>query len=161
MVRCGIALYGLHPDVETSRLPDGFIPVLRWKAHIAQVTQLQPGDAVSYGREFLADRPMTVAVIPVGYADGFPRRPYHWGSVLVHGQPAPILGRVCMDQTIVDVTAIHAAGVPVRQGDEAILIGQQGNASLTAEEIGHRLGTINYDVVSRILARVPRLLIDE
>jgi alanine racemase len=160
MVRCGIALYGLHPDVETSRLPDGFVPALRWKAQIAQVTQLQAGDAVSYGREFVAEQPMTVAVIPVGYADGFPRRPYHWGSVLVQGQHASILGRVCMDQTIVDVTAIHAAGSPVRQGDEVTLIGRQGSASISAEEAASRLGTINYDVVSRILSRVPRLLVD-
>jgi alanine racemase len=161
MVRCGIALYGLHPDAEECRTPEGFQPALQWKAVVAQVMQLQPGDAVSYGREFVAQGPMTVAAIPVGYADGFPRRPYTWGSVLIHGQPAPILGRVCMDQTIVDVTSIVEMDLPVHQGDEVVLIGRQGTAELSADEVGRRLGTINYDVVSRILARVPRVLVDE
>lgn len=158
MVRCGITLYGLHPDADDTRLPTGFRPALQWKAQIAQVMQLQPGDSVSYGQEFVAAQSMSVAVIPVGYADGFPRRPYHWGSVLLQGRPAPILGRVCMDQTVVDVTAIVQAGQAVQQGDEVVLIGRQGDAVVTAEEVGERLHTINYDVVSRILARVPRIL---
>jgi alanine racemase len=160
MVRCGIALYGLHPDVDETRLPAGFDPAFSWKAQVAHVVNLQPGESVSYGREFIAPKPMTVAVIPVGYADGFPRRPYHWGHVLLHGAPAPILGRVCMDQTIVDVTHIHHAEHPVVQGDEVVLLGRQGNNELTADEIGRRLHTINYDVVSRILSRVPRLYQD-
>ncbi|MHC5804442.1 alanine racemase C-terminal domain-containing protein, partial [Streptococcus pyogenes] len=88
---------GLDPDVEAAPLPPEFRPALSWKAQVAQVSFLQPGDAVSYGREFVATAPMTVAVIPVGYADGFPRRPLTWGSVLIHGQNAPLLGRVCMD----------------------------------------------------------------
>ena len=159
-VRPGIALYGLHPDVDTARLPAGFQPALQWKAQVAHVLALQPGDSVSYGREFIARRPMAAAVLPVGYADGFPRRPFDWGSVLIHGQPAPLLGRVCMDQIIVDVTAQGEAGRPVRQGDEAVLIGLQGEMELTAEEIGRRLHTINYDVVSRILGRVPRVLVN-
>lgn len=156
MVRCGIALYGLDPDIDGSPLPPGFRPVLSWKAQVAQVGFLHPGDAVSYGREFVAHAPMTVAVIPVGYADGFPRRPYTWGSVLIHGEFAPILGRVCMDQCVVDVTEIDAQ-TPVRQGDEVVLIGRQGDRELSAAEVGRRLGTINYDVVSRILGRVPRI----
>jgi alanine racemase len=158
MVRCGIALYGLDPDEDETPLPAGFIPVLSWKAQVAQVRSLQPGDPVSYGREFVAQQPMTVATIPVGYADGFPRRPYTWESVLIHGQPAPILGRVCMDQCVVDVTAI-AAQHRVRQGDEVVIIGRQGMAELSAAEAGRRIGTINYDVVSRILARVPRYMV--
>jgi alanine racemase len=160
MVRCGIALYGLHPDIDGVRLPAGFRPALRWKAQVAQVSELQPGDAVSYGREFVAQGPMTVAVVPVGYADGFPRRPLTWGSVLIHGRYAPILGRVCMDQTVVDVSEIVHSGPGVRQGDEVVLIGQQAGVELGADEVGRRLGTINYDVVSRILSRVPRLLVD-
>lgn len=162
MVRCGIAIYGLHPDIEGARLPAGFRPGLSWKAEIAQVYELRPGDTVSYGREFVSDRARAVAVIPVGYADGFPRTPRHWQSVLIHGLPAPILGRVCMDQTIVDVS--EAARVaPVRQGDEVVLIGRQrgpqGEAELSAETVAARLGTINYDVVSRILPRVPRVTV--
>jgi alanine racemase len=159
MVRCGIALYGLDPDDEKTPVPYTFRPLLSWKAEIAQVTSLEPGEGVSYGLEFVAQRPSVVAVIPVGYADGFPRRPLNWGSVLVHGQAAPIVGRVCMDQTIIDVTDIAEAGGSVRQGDEVVLIGQQGSSVLTAEEVARRIGTINYDVVSRILPRVPRLMV--
>lgn len=158
MVRSGIALYGLDPDVDETPLPPGFLPVMTWKAQVAQVRELRPGDAVSYGREFIAARPMTVAVLPVGYADGFPRRPLNWDSVLIRGRAAPILGRVCMDQTIVDVTDIVAAGAPLRMGEEAVLIGRQGAAELSAAEAARRTGTINYDVTSRILARVPRVV---
>jgi len=156
MVRSGIALYGLDPDAEECPLPDGFRPALSWKAVLAQVRSLLPGEAVSYGREFIADRPMLIGVVPVGYADGFPRRPYNWGYVLVHGQPAPILGRVCMDQTMVDLGAAHLVEKEIRQGDEVVLIGRQGDRRITAEEVASRVGTNNYDIVSRILARVPR-----
>lgn len=158
MVRCGIVLYGLDPDVDDAPLPPDFRPALSWKAQIAQVRCLQPGDAVSYGREFVADRPVVTAVLPVGYADGFPRRPFHWGHVLIHGRPAPILGRVCMDQCVVDVSEI-AEHQSVRQGDEAVLIGRQQGAELSAAAVARRIGTINYDVVSRILPRVPRLIV--
>jgi alanine racemase len=160
LVRTGIALYGLHPDADETRLPIGFRPALCWKTQIAQVRQIQPGESISYGREFTAPQSMTVAVLPVGYADGFPRRPFHWGSVLIHGCLVPILGRVCMDQTVVDVTAIMVEHGAVQQGDEVILIGRQGNAELSAETVATRLGTNNYDVVSRILPRVPRLVVD-
>ena len=113
LVRSGIALYGLDPDMDQCRLPPGFQPALSWKAVVTQVADLEPGEPVSYGREYTAAAPMRVAVIPVGYADGFPRKPRTWGSVLIRGRAAPILGRVCMDQTIVDVTAIEAeTGTP-------------------------------------------------
>ncbi|MEJ5248906.1 MAG: alanine racemase [Caldilinea sp.] len=160
MVRPGIALYGLDPDAEQCPLPEGFRPALTWKTTVAQVSDLEPGEAVSYGREFIASRPMRIAALPVGYADGFPRKPQNWGSVLVHGRAAPILGRVCMDQCVVDVTAIEAECGPVRQGDEVILIGRQGGEEISAAEAGRRVGTNNYDIVSRILARVPRLYVD-
>ncbi len=159
MVRCGIALYGLHPSEETP-LPAGFKPVLSWKAQVAQVKSLEAGDAVSYGNTYVAPNRRRVAVIPVGYADGFPRSPRHWQSVLIHGQPAPILGRVCMDQTVVDVTTIVATrGEDVRMGDEVVLIGRQGSAAITAEEVAARVGTINYEVVSKLLARLPRIAV--
>ncbi len=156
-VRCGIALYGLHPSPET-RLDSGFQPVLSWKARVAQVKRLEKGAPVSYNRTYVAPAPRMVAVVPVGYADGFPRAPRTWGHVLVHGRPAPILGRVCMDQTVVDVSEHFAAGQPVARGDEVVLIGRQGDAALSAEAVAERLATINYDVVSRILPRVPRVL---
>ena len=93
-------------------------------------------------------------MLPVGYADGFRRAPRHWGEVLVGGRRAPIVGRVCMDQTMIDVTDIPG----VRQGDEVVLIGEQGSERITTEDVAERLGTINYEVASEILARVPRVV---
>ena len=159
MVRPGIAIYGLHPDPETARLPTGFRPALRWVTQVAQKQFLQPKESVSYGREFVASKPMTLAVLPVGYADGFPRKPHNWGEVLIAGQRAPILGRVCMDQTIVDITAIEMGAHKVHQGDEVVLIGRQGSAELSADDAAKQTCTNNYDVVSRILSRVPRMYV--
>ena len=151
LVRAGIAVYGLHPSPGV-RLPPDFRPALNWKTQVAQVKTLPPDSYVSYGATYKTNAAQAIAVIPVGYADGFRRGPYNWGEVLVRGRRAPIVGRVTMDQTMIDVT-----GVPgVRQGDEVVLIGQQGNDAVTAEEVAERLGTINYEVVSAILARVPR-----
>jgi len=152
MVRPGIALYGLDPSPEV-RLPVGFRPALSFKTQVAQVKVIPAGECISYGCAYITEQATRVAILPVGYADGFRRAPTNWGSVLIHGQEAPLLGRVCMDQSIVDVTHIPQ----VRAGDEVVLIGRQGNASLTAEQVAQRLGTINYEVVSEILARVPRV----
>jgi alanine racemase len=152
MVRLGIALYGLAPSTVTP-LPAGFRPALRWKTQVAQVKTLPPGSPISYGNTFRTQRETVVAVVPVGYADGFRRAPLHWGYVLVRGRRAPIVGRVTMDQTMLDVTDI--AGV--RQGDEVALIGRQGEEEITVEQIAERLGTISYEVVAEILARVPRI----
>lgn len=153
MVRLGIALYGLAPSPATP-LPAGFRPVLSWKTQVAQVKSLPPGAPVSYGNTYVTARETRVAVAPVGYADGFRRGPAHWGHVLVRGQRAPIIGRVTMDQTMLDVTDIPG----VRQGDEVVLIGRQGAAEITVEQVAERLGTINYEVVAEILARVPRVV---
>ena len=152
MVRVGIALYGLNPSSEVA-CPPGFRPALAFKTQVAQVKTVPAGSCVSYGCTYRTPRESRLAVIPVGYADGFRRAPQHWGHVLVRGQRAPIVGRVCMDQTIIDVTSIPG----VRQGDEVVLIGAQGQERITADEVAARLGTINYEVVSEILARVPRI----
>jgi Alr-MurF fusion protein len=152
MVRPGIALYGLDPSTEV-RLPSGFRPALSFKTQVAQVKDIPAGECISYGCTYVTERPTRVAVLPVGYADGFRRGPTHWGSVLIHGQEAPLLGRVCMDQCMVDVSHI----AHTRVGDEVVLIGRQGTTTLTAEKVAQRLGTINYEVVSEILARVPRV----
>lgn len=156
MVRPGIALYGLDPSPD-ARLPEGFQAALSFKTTVAQVKDIPAGECISYGCAYTTEHPTRVAVLPVGYADGFRRGPANWGSVLIHGQAAPILGRVCMDQCMVDVTAIPQT----RMGDEVVLIGSQigpgGKATLTAEQVAQRLGTINYEVVSEILARVPRV----
>lgn len=153
MVRLGIAMYGLHPSPQV-KCPADFRRALSFKTQIAQVKELKAGSYVSYGNTYQTSDEQRVAVIPVGYADGFRRAPRHWGEVLVRGRRAPIIGRVCMDQTVIDVTSIPG----VRQGDEVILIGEQGDQSITAEEVAERLGTINYEVVSEILARVPRVV---
>jgi len=152
MVRPGIALYGLDPSSEVP-LPAEFRPALSFKTQVAQVKDVPEGECISYGCTYTTDRPTRIAILPVGYADGFRRAPTNWGYVLVHEQEAPLLGRVCMDQCIIDITHIPL----VRVGDEVVLIGRQGRASLTAEQVAQRLGTINYEVVSEILARVPRV----
>ena len=151
LVRPGIAVYGLDPSPQVPCPPD-FRPALAWKTQVAQVKALPPDSFVGYGATYCTAGCERIAVIPVGYADGFRRAPHHWGEVLVRGQRAPITGRVCMDQTMINVT--HIPGV--RQGDEVVLIGCQGDDRITAEEVAARLGTINYEVVSAILARVPR-----
>lgn len=152
MVRSGIALYGLDPSPDV-RLPEGFRPALSFKTQVAQVKLIPAGECISYGCTYITERPTEIAVLPVGYADGFRRAPANWGTVLIHGQEAPLLGRVCMDQCMVDIS--HIPGV--RVGDEVVLIGRQGEAVLSAEMVAQRLGTINYEVVSEILARVPRV----
>jgi alanine racemase len=151
LFRPGIAVYGLQPSAGV-RLPEGFRPALAWKTQVAQVKELPEGSYVGYGATYRTPGLERIAVIPVGYADGFRRAPQHWGEVLVRGRRAPIVGRVCMDQAMINVTGIPG----VRQGDEVVLIGAQGEDRITAEEVAARLGTINYEVVSGILARVPR-----
>jgi alanine racemase len=152
MVRPGIAIYGLEPSSDV-RLPAGFRTALSFKTQVSQVKIIPAGECISYGCTYITEHPTRIAVLPVGYADGFRRAPKNWGSVLIHGQEAPILGRVCMDQCIVDVTHIPQT----RMGDEVVLIGRQGKAELSAEQVAERLGTINYEVVAEILARVPRV----
>lgn len=153
MVRIGIALYGLSPSAHVP-LPAGLRPALSFKCQVAQVKSLPAGSFVGYGCTFRTSRPSCIAVIPVGYADGFRRAPRTWGEVLVHGQRAPLVGRVSMDQATIDVTDIPN----VRQGDEVVLIGEQGGERITVEEVAERLGTIHYEVISEILARVPRIV---
>jgi alanine racemase len=152
MVRPGIAIYGLSPSDDV-RLPEGFDPALAFKTQVAQVKDIPAGEGVSYGATYVTTAPTRIAVLPVGYADGFRRAPANWGEVLVRGARAPLVGRVCMDQCMIDVTHIPS----VRQGDEVVLIGRQGEDELTADEVARKLGTIAYEVTSELLARVPRI----
>jgi alanine racemase len=154
LVRTGIALYGLRPG-EEAPLPEGFQPALALKTQLAQVHDLPAGEPVSYGGTWVTPGPARIGVLPIGYADGFRRTPATWGEVLVRGRRAPLVGRVCMDMTMVDVTGVPGA----RAGDEVVLIGEQGGQRITAEEVADRLGTITYEVVSQILARVPREIV--
>jgi alanine racemase len=155
LVRTGIALYGLRPSPDVP-LPEGFRPALALKTQLAQVHDLPAGEPVSYGGTWVAPRPSRIGVLPIGYADGFRRGPRTWGEVLLRGRRVPLVGRVCMDMSMVDVTDVPGA----RAGDEVVLIGsqegEQGPAQITADEVAARLGTSSYEVVSQILARIPR-----
>jgi alanine racemase len=152
MVRCGIGIYGLDPGVEAP-LPGDFRPAMSWKTVIAQVKTLPPGSFVGYNNTYQTLGEEQIAVIPVGYADGFRRAPKHWGEVLVGGEPVPIVGRVSMDQTMINVTNIPGVSI----GDEVVLIGKQGDHHISADDVAKQLGTSSYEVVSTILARVPRV----
>ncbi len=152
LVRPGVAIYGLAPSDDV-RLPPGFQPALAFKTQVAQVKDIPAGEGISYGATYVTEHTTRIAVLPVGYADGFRRAPTNWGEVLVRGLRAPLVGRVTMDQCMIDVSAIPG----VRPGDEVVLIGRQGDAEVTAETVARRLGTISYEVVAELLARVPRM----
>ena len=151
LVRPGIAVFGLPPGPDVP-VP-GLRPALAWKAQVAQVHDLAIGESVGYGHTWTADRPSRVATVPVGYADGLRRAPCTWRYVLVRGCPAPVVGRVSMDQISIDVTDV--AGT--QRGDEVVLIGRQGAEELPATLVAEWIGTSCYEVVAGILARVPRV----
>ena len=153
MVRPGIMLYGCPP--RGGRRPDDPVlrPALRLRTSITQVKDVRAGDSVSYGRTFVASRDVRIATIPIGYADGLPRLLSNRGQALVRGRRASLVGRVCMDMTMVDVTALPE----VRAGDEAVLIGRQGDEEITADEVAELAGTISYEILCRIGPRVPRI----
>ncbi len=151
MVRVGLALYGLSPS-ENVPVPPEFRPVMSWKTVIAQVKTLPPGHPVGYGNTYRTRGEERIAIVPVGYADGFRHSPEHWGKVLVHGQFVPVVGRVSMEKTAINVTDLSDVAI----GDEVVLLGRQGDAQITADDIANQLGTINYEVVTTILPRVPR-----
>jgi alanine racemase len=156
MVRCGIALYGLRPSADTE-MPLALRPAMALKSRVGRVCTLPAGWGISYGRDYVTTEPTRVALVPVGYGDGYHRLLSNRGQVLIHGQRAPMLGRVCMDQFVVDVSHIEG----VKLGDEVVLFGQQGQAALSADEVAAWAGTINYEVVTSILPRVPRIYLEE
>ncbi len=151
MVRIGIAMYGLRPSDEVE--PSVPIrPALSLKSHVARVRTLPPGSGISYGLTYVTRRETKVALVPVGYGDGYHRIVSNRGAVLIRGRRAPILGRVCMDQFVVDVS-----GIPdVQEGDEIVLIGRQGEEEITADEVARWAETINYEVVTGLLPRAAR-----
>lgn len=149
-VRTGIGLLGVVPP----NSPDpGLAPVLSLKARVVRVTELSPGEGVSYGLTWRAHRPSRVALVPVGYGDGWPRSLSNCGEVLVRGRRVPIVGRVCMDQFLVDVTEV--AGVA--PGDEVVLIGEQGGERIGAEDVAELAGSIAWEILAGLQARLPRL----
>jgi Alr-MurF fusion protein len=151
MVRVGIALYGVSP-LEDKPLPPKFQAVMTWKTVVAQVRKLTPNHPVGYGNTYRTTGEERIAILPIGFADGFRRSPNHWGEVLIHGKRAPLVGRVSMEKTAVNVTDIEGVSI----GDEVVLLGKQGEDAITAEEVAKRWGTIAYEVVTSVMARVPR-----
>ncbi len=152
MTRPGVGMYGLYPSPYVSRSLN-LRPVLSLKSRVTRLTRVAPGDSVSYGRTWRANRPSTIALVMCGYADGLPRLLSNRGSMLVRSHRVPIVGRVCMDMCMVDVTDVP----DVAQGDEVVVIGRQGKAEITAEEVAELCGTISYEILCGIAARVPRL----
>lgn len=152
MVRPGIILYGLWPSPEVERKIN-LKPAMQFKAKISFVKEVPQNISVSYGQSYFTTKPSVIATVPVGYADGWTRRLSGKVSVLVRGRPAPVIGRICMDQFMIDVTDIPN----VKTGDEVVLFG----GDLTVDEIAEKLGTINYEVVCMVGKRVPRRYISE
>ena len=151
-VRAGISIYGLYPSEEVNQLAVPITPVLTLKSHVVYVKDIGPGTSVSYGGTFTAEKPMRIATVPVGYGDGYPRSLSNKGKVLIRGRQAPILGRICMDQFMVDVTDIPG----VRAGDMVTLIGSDGGNGITMETLGELSGRFNYELACNIGKRVPR-----
>ncbi len=146
MVRCGIALYGYHPwgrSVPAKNRGVKLIPALAFSTKILQVKTLPAGTGVSYGHTFRASRPTTLAVLPVGYEDGYSRSFSNRGQVLIHGRRVPVRGRVCMNMCMVDVTGMEG----VRAGDEAVLLGHQGKEAISAEDLADWMASISYEVL--------------
>ena len=160
MIRAGIGVYGIWPSRETQLAARergrwiSLTPALTWKTRVVQIKTVQPGDYIAYGLTFQASRRMRVAILPVGYYDGYDRKLSNCGRALVGGRAVPVVGRVMMNMTVLDVT-----DTDVLPDDEVVLIGKQGRAEIHAEELAEKIGTIAYEVVSRIHPGIPRLAI--
>ena len=162
LVRAGIGIYGLWPSRETylstllghRPVPD-LRPVLTWKTRLVQIKQLPEGSYIGYGCTYRATRPIRVGVLPVGYADGYDRKLGNTAYVLIRGKRAPVIGRVCMNLTMVDISDIPQAGLE----DEVVLLGRDGEERISAETMAGWAGTINYEVVTRISPLLPRRVV--
>lgn len=157
MVRAGIQLYGLKPSVRMPVDTIFCIPAMSLKTRIVQIRQISPGESVGYGRGYVATERRTIATLPIGYADGYPRLLSGKADVLVHGNRAKLIGNICMDMCMADVSSIQ----DVQIGDEVVLFGNQCGATLPVDELAGILGTINYEIVCRIGRRVPRVYTDK
>ena len=155
LVRAGISTYGLYPSEDVKKESVPLKPAMALKSHVAFVNQIAPHIPISYGGTYVSNRNMTIATIPVGYADGYPRSLSNKGYVLIRGKKAPIVGRVCMDQFMVDVTDIEG----VCFGDTVTLIGKDGNESISVEDLGALSGRFNYEFVCDLGKRIPRVYV--
>lgn len=153
LVRGGILLYGLYPFQEESERKEQFKPALSLKTRIAHLREVETGTPISYGGTYIVNRPSIIATLPLGYADGINRLLSNRGEVLVRGKRASIIGKVCMDQLMIDVTDVEGVAI----GDEVVLIGKQGEQAISADELAEKLDTINYEVVCAVSARVLRI----
>ncbi|HHW02429.1 MAG TPA: alanine racemase [Thermoanaerobacterales bacterium] len=156
MVRPGIILYGLYPSDEVDRSKIDLKPVMSLKTRVSHVKTLGPGRAISYGGTFITKRQSIIATLPVGYADGYSRLLSSRASVVIRGQRAPVVGRICMDQCMVDVTDIKGT---VEPGENVLLFGGAGEGAVSTDEIAKHIGTINYEVVCAVSRRVPRVYV--
>lgn len=153
MVRLGISMYGLYPSAEVNTQQVRLQPVMTFKSQIVMIKKLPPHVGVSYGQTYHTQGEEQIATIPVGYADGYSRALSGDTSVLLRGQKAAVIGRICMDQLM-----INATGWPdLKQGEEIVLFGKQGDAVISAEELAHKLRTINYEITCKVSHRVPRV----
>ncbi len=153
LVRAGIAIYGLYPSQEVSKKAVELKPALSLISHVEYVKTISAGTSVSYGGTFVAEKEMQIATIPVGYGDGYPRSLSNKAYVLIHGKKAPIIGRVCMDQFMVDVTGIDN----VKFGDQAVLIGTDGEETITVDQLSELADRFNYEFVCDLGKRIPRV----
>lgn len=162
MVRLGISMYGLWPSKETfvsaqeKNQRINLEPILTWKTRIAQIKNIKAGDPVGYGLTERVSRDSKIAVLPVGYWDGYDRKLSGVGNVLIKGKRCKLLGRVCMNMVVVDVTDV----IDAKLEDEVIILGKRGKEEITVEEIAQKIGTINYEVVTRINPLIPRIIVD-
>ena len=154
MVRSGIITYGIYPSEEVKKERLDLIPALSWKSHVIHVKEVGPGIGVSYGATYVTEKPMTrIATVSAGYADGYPRALSNQGCVLIHGKKAPIVGRICMDQMMVDVTDIP----DVQVEDVVTLVGTDGDETITIEEIANPAARFDYEMLCDISSRVTRV----
>ena len=154
-VRAGITIYGIYPSDEVDRNLMPMKPAMSLISHICYIKKVPAGTSISYGGTFVTERESRIATIPVGYGDGYPRSLSNKGSVLIRGRRAPIVGRICMDQFMVDVTEIEA-----EEFDKVTLLGQDGEDAVTADELGRLSGRFPYELVCDISKRVPRVYVD-
>ncbi|MBQ4058827.1 MAG: alanine racemase [Lachnospiraceae bacterium] len=153
MVRSGIATYGLYPSEEMDKKACVLYPAMELKSHITHVKMVKKGETIGYGATYTLPEDKMIATVEVGYADGYPRALSNQGRMLVHGQFVPIVGRVCMDQTMIDVSSLS----DVKVGDEVVLVGCQGKNSISVEELADMSASFNYEFVCDVNRRVPRV----
>ena len=157
LARAGISLYGMYPSDEVNKDAISLKPALELISHISFVKNVEAGTSISYGGTFVAPKAMRIATIPVGYGDGYPRSLSNKGAVLIHGKRARILGRVCMDQFLVDVTDIPEA----KFMDEVVLVGKDQTETITIDELAELSGRFNYEFICCLGKRIPRVYIQD